>query len=150
MPSILEWEGPPGAIVPNSANWSSYQSNFTFVDDLVALRPQIVGAGNQGRYEYLLDTQESFKLMAEYGCVRDDYMNALDSSNWSTALNHRRSMARLFEQFQTMFIERIVNDTDLGAIIHHEIVNWYQLVEQLTDSDLSSGLGGSIPSDAGE
>jgi hypothetical protein len=148
VPSILEWEGPPGAIVPNSANWSSYQSNFTFVDDLVALRPQIVGAGNQGRYEYLLDTLESFKLMAEYGCVRDDYMNALDSSNWSTALNHRRSMARLFEQFQTMFIERIVNVTDLGAIIHHEIVNWYQLVEQLTDSDLGSGLGGSIPSDA--
>jgi len=148
IPAILEWEGPPGAIKRNSANWSSEQSKYAFVDDLVALRPSIVGTGNQARYEYLLDCMESYKRMAEYGCVRDDYLNAISGSNWTTALTHRRSMARLFEQFQTMFTERIVNATDLGAIIHHELVNWYQLVELATDSTLEAGLGGSIPSDA--
>ena len=148
IPSIMEWEGPPGAIVQNSADWSSFQSNFTFVDNLAALRPSIVGAGNLDRYDYLLNCMQSYKLMAQYGCVRDDYMSALGSSNWTAALNHRRNMARLFEQFQTLFIERIANVTDLGAIIHHEIVNWYQLVELLTDNQLRSGLGGTIPSDA--
>ena len=157
IPGILEWEtddqsdhanSAPGAIAQNSASWSTFQNNFTFVDNLVAQRGNIVGAGNQARYEYLLDCMESYKLMAEYGCVRDDYMKALGNSNWSTALTHRRSMARLFEQFQTMFTERIVNATDLGAICHHEILNWRQLVELLTDAELSAGLGGSIPSDA--
>ncbi|MHC4722040.1 MAG: hypothetical protein ACYS6I_04940, partial [Planctomycetota bacterium] len=148
IPGILEWEGPPGAIKRNSENWSSYQNNFTFVDDLVALRPSIVGTGNLARYDYLLDCMESYKRMAEYGCVRDDYLNAISGSNWSTALTHRRAMARLFEQFQTMFIERTVNATDLGAIIHHELVNWYQLMEMATDSTLEYGLGGPIPSDA--
>ena len=148
IPGILEWEGPPGAIKRNSASWSTEQSKYTFVDDLVALRPSIVGTGNLARYDYLLDCMESYKRMAEYGCVRDDYLNAISGSNWSTALTHRRAMARLFEQFQTMFIERTVNATDLGAIIHHELVNWYQLVEMATDSTLEYGLGGPIPSDA--
>jgi hypothetical protein len=148
LPSIMSWEGPPGTISRNSANWSSEQGKYTFVDNLVAQRGNIVGTGNQARYEYLLDCMESYKLMAEYGCVRDDYLNAISGSNWSTALTHRRAMARLFEQFQTMFTERIANVTDLGAIIHHELVNWYQLVEMATDSTLEYGLGGPIPSDA--
>ena len=148
LPAILKWEGPPGAIVQNSDNWSNLQNDFSFVDKLAALRPRVVGAGNRERFDYLLKCMQSYKLMAEYGCVRDDYMNALDDSNWSMALTHRRAMARLFERLQTKFTERIVNVSDLGAICHHEIVNWYQLVELETDNQLRSGLGGSIPADA--
>lgn len=148
IPHILEWEGPPGTIAQNSDNWTNFQKNFSFVSDLAALRPQVVGAGNRERFDYLLKCMQSYKLMAEYGCVRDDYMNALDDEEWSEALTHRRAMARLFEQFQTKFAERIVNVTDLGAICHHEIVNWRQLVELETDDQLRDALGGSIPADA--
>ncbi|MHC5076124.1 MAG: beta-N-acetylhexosaminidase family protein, partial [Planctomycetota bacterium] len=148
MPKIMDWEGPPGAITENSSRWGNYSSNFEFVDNLVALRPQIVGAGNLDRYDYLLACMESFKLMAEYGCVRDDYMTDLSRGKYSDALVERIAMARLFEQFQTKFAERIVNTTDLGAIIHHEIVNWYMLVEQETDRELRDGLGTGLPSDA--
>jgi hypothetical protein len=148
MPKIMDWEGPPGAITENSKRWGSFSSDFEFVDNLVALRPQIVGAGNLDRYDYLLACMESFKLMAEYGCVRDDYMTALERGKYSDALVERIAMARLFEQFQTKFAERIVSAADLGAIIHHEIVNWYMLVEQETDRDLKDGLGTGLPSDA--
>jgi hypothetical protein len=74
IPGVVEWdtemddvESSPGAIWPNEEPWSREQKKFSFVADLEALRPQIVGAGNLERYDYWLKAMQALRIMGEYG-----------------------------------------------------------------------------------
>ena len=156
LPHALEWTEEmtgsfymaPGAILPNSTSWSQEQSNYAFVGQLEALRSSIVGAGNLERFDYWLKAMQALRIMGEYGCIRDDFENACGSGNWSTALNHRISMANLWEQLMTLMVEKATNASDLGEILNLEILNWKQLMMNKWDAAMEAGLGGSLPSDA--
>jgi len=156
LPHALDWTEEmtgsfymaPGAILPNSSNWSSEQSKYSFVDNLEALRPQIVGAGNLERFDYWLKAMQCLKIMGEYGCIRDDFESACEAGNWSTALNHRISMANLWEQLITLMVEKTTNASDLGEIINLEIINWKQLMMNKWDARMEAGLGESLPTEA--
>jgi len=156
LPQATFWDGDiggdyelsPGAIMRNSADWSSEQSKYDFVGQLEALRPQVVGTGNLDRYDYWLKSFQALRLYGEYGCVRDDFLTAMSQSNWSAALTHRTNMARLLEDILTLKIESITNNNELGEICNIEIVNWKMLVMNDFDTPLENGLGGPIPPDA--
>ena len=72
----------------------------------------------------------------------------MEDENWSRALEHRISMARLFEQVITLQTEKIVNASDLGEIVNLEILNWQQLMELKWGKQLSDGLGTALPPEA--
>lgn len=145
-PSGWAEEG-PGEILRNSNSWSQEQSKYAFVSKLEALRPQIVGDGNLERFDYWLKTMQCLRLMGEYGCVRDDFETAMSQSKWTDVLNYRISMANLFEQIMTLMVEKTTNASDLGEIVHLELVNWKQLMMNKWDSTLITNLG-SIPPEA--
>ena len=156
LPHALEWAEEmtgsfymvPGAILCNSADWSTEQSNYDFVGQLEALRPQIVGTGNLERFDYWLKAMQALKIMGEYGCIRDDFENACDAGNWNTALTYRQQMADLWEQLMTLMVEKCTNASDLGEIINLEIVNWKQLMMNKWDAEMENGLGEPLPPEA--
>jgi hypothetical protein len=92
-------------------------SEFSFVSDLEALRPQVVGAGNLERFDYWLKMFQSYRKKAEYGGAREG------------GDGNRSTMATLFNEFITLDIERMVNVADVGEIMKHNVLNWHQLVQ---------------------
>jgi len=155
VPHISGWDtelddgnGAPGAIEPNDELWSSIKHRYDFVADLEALRPKINGKGNLERFDYWLNTMQILKLMGEYGCVRFQFEEAMEQERWIQALEHRKSLARLFEKIMTLEIEKATNVTDYGEIVNLEILNWQQLIVKKWDEILIQGLGNDIPADA--
>jgi hypothetical protein len=152
IPSVSGWDtdmedagSGPGAIMPNDEPWSTEQEQYGFVGELEALREEILGNGNLERFDYWLKTFQSLKIMGEYGCVRYQFENAMEEENWSRALEHRITLARLFEQIITLQTEKIVNVSDLGEIVNLEILNWQQLMELQWGKQLSERLGIALP-----
>ncbi|MBD3206369.1 hypothetical protein GF319_08500 [Candidatus Bathyarchaeota archaeon] len=145
-----EWDvdEAPGAIMANDASWSTEKNKYAFVDQLEDLRSEVVGVGNLERYDYLLKSMQALRLYGEYGTVRGAFEAAMKNNDYSTALKHRKNMARLFEKIVTLKLESITNNNELGEISNIEILNWKQLMINKWDSKLRKGLGGSIPSDA--
>jgi hypothetical protein len=138
----------PGAILPNPASWFTEQSKYSFVPQLESRRSQIVGVGNLERFDYWLKAMQALRIMGEYGCIRDDFQNAMDDEDYSSALDYRISMARLWEQVMSLMTEKATNASDLGEILNLEIVNWKQLMMNKWDAELEAGLGTPIPADA--
>jgi len=156
MPHPLEWTEEqtgtyymvPGAILANSTSWSTEESRYGFVTDFENLRSKIVGAGNLERFDYWLKTWQALKLKGQYGCVRYQFEDAMEKNEWTDALNHRKTMARLWEQIMELEVEKATNVSDLGDIMNLEVVNWKQLMMNKHDEALEAGLGNALPSEA--
>jgi hypothetical protein len=86
--------------------------------------------------------------MGEYATVRHRFENAAEDGDWTQALDHRRKMARLWEELMAVQIQKVFNSSDLGEIINLEILNWHQLVELKWDERMKYGLDAEIPDDA--
>ena len=138
----------PGAIMTNPKPWKSEKSRFEFVARLEELRAKVKGAGNLERFDYWLSVFKCLRIMGEYATVRHRFENAAEEGVWTEALNHRRKMARLWEELMTVQIQKVSNSSDLGEIINIEILNWHQLVELKWDEKMKDGLGMKIPDDA--
>ncbi len=156
VPVVTDWDtddedsnnAAPGAITANENSWSEEKDKFSFVAELERIRPRVVGAANLDRFDYWLKTMQVFRLMAEYGVLRYQFEVTMEAGNWPVALDYRKQMARLFEQIQTLEIEKTVNASDLGEIVNLEILNWHQLMELKWDQELKEGLGTPIPEEA--
>lgn len=156
MPHPVEWAEEqtgtyymvPGAILANSTSWSTEESRYGFVADFENLRSKIVGEGNLERFDYWLKTWQALKLKGEYGCVRYQFEDAMEKNEWTDALNHRKTMARLWEQIMELEVEKATNVSDLGDIMNLEVVNWKQLMMNKHDEALEAGLGNTLPTDA--
>ena len=55
LPRPADWVTGPGSIRPDTRPWSRVQTEYTFVDELAALRSQIAGPGNLERFDYWLN-----------------------------------------------------------------------------------------------
>ena len=156
MPHPVEWAEEqtgtfylvPGAILANSTSWAAEESSYSFVADFENLRSQIVGEGNLERFDYWLKSWQALKLKGQYGCVRYQFEDAMENSNWTDALNYRRNMASLWEQIMELEVEKATNVSDLGDIMNLEVVNWKQLMMNKHNAALEDGLGYALPSDA--
>ena len=70
MPQASDWKNGPGNLVANPKPWSEVRSQYAFVDELAALRPQVKGSGNTERFDYWLKTWQAMAAMAEACCAR--------------------------------------------------------------------------------
>jgi len=156
MPHPVEWAEEqtgtfymvPGAILANHTSWSAEESCYSFVNDFENLRPKIVGKGNLERFDYWLKSFQALRLKGHYGCIRYQFENAMENSNWKDALDYRKSLARLWEEIMKLEVEKVTNVSDLGDIMNLEVVNWKQLMINKHDEALKSGLGYDLPVDA--
>jgi len=157
IPQPVGWDGDgyesPGVILANAAcgegstTWPQLNASYSFVDTFESLESEVVGTGNRARFSYWLKTMQGLRLIGEFGCVRGVFEAAMNSGSFATALEQRTALARLFERIITLLIERIVNVSDLGEIINHEIVTWKGRISKF-DSALATGLGYAIPAGA--
>ena len=158
LPVINEWEtesevdgvgSSPAAILPNEEeSWEAAKKDYAFVEELEALRPMVVGKGNQERFDYFLKTFQVMRLMGEFGVARYRFEEFMHDEQPSKALAVRIEMARLWEKMMRLHLEKITNASDLGEIISMEILNWHQLVVLKWDKELKQGLRKPIPESA--
>ena len=69
LPRPVSWVTGPGSMRPSSRKWSDVQKEYTFVDELAALRPRIAGPGNLERFDYWLNNFRALRSIAEVRCV---------------------------------------------------------------------------------
>ena len=153
-PSLFGGGTSPCMILPNPNTWESEKSRYAFVDTFGAWREQINGAGHLERFDYWLNAFQAWKKKGEYGCVLNDFDSAMASVRSSTevnrlsaatsALEHRKTLARLFEEIMGYETQKAFNSSDLGDIMNLEVINWKQLMINKHDSDLKTGLGMSV------
>ena len=158
LPSINHWEteseddgvgSSPAAIRPNEEeSWATAKKDYAFVEKLEALRPMVVGKGNQERFDYFLKTFQVMRLMGEFSVVRQQFELAMQEDGYAKALAARTKMARLFEKMMRLHLEKATNASDLGEIVNLEILNWHQLVVLKWDEQLKQGLRKPIPASA--
>jgi hypothetical protein len=120
LPFVSTWDSHNEGVnaSPGAINAQIYKpSSFSFVSDLEALRPQVVGAGNLERFDHWLKMFQSYRKKAEYGGAREG------------GDGNRSTMATLFNEFITLDIERMVDVADVGEIMKHNVLNWHQLVQ---------------------
>ncbi|MGI9441281.1 MAG: hypothetical protein ACR2N1_02380 [Rubripirellula sp.] len=158
LPGINHWEtesevdgdgSSPAAIRPNEEeSWETAKKDYAFVEKLEALRPMVVGKGNQERFDYFLKTFQVMRLMGEFGVVRHQFERSMREDWYAQALAARTKMARLFEKMMRLHLEKTTNASDLGEIVNLEILNWHQLLVLKWDKQLEQGLGKPIPDSA--
>jgi hypothetical protein len=120
LPTVSTWDShaegrnsSPGAISAEDYN----ADEFRFVDELEALRPQVVGVGNSERFDYWLKMFQSYRKKGEYGHAREDGEDS------------RSTMATLLNEIIALDMERMVDLADVGEIMKLNVLNWRQLVQ---------------------
>lgn len=118
QPQICEWDSDlegansAGSVILGQRN---NMSQFSFVNDIAALEPLVVGEGNKERFSYLMKMFQSYYEKAEFGTDKEDW--------------NRTNMIGHFNSFMTLDMERAVDVVDLGEIMHNNVMNWHQMVD---------------------
>lgn len=138
----------PGEVMPNSTPWRRARRQYAFVDELEALRPLVRGVSNLDRFDYWLKTMQLLRVMGEYGTVRHSFEREMTRGRYEAALAERERIVELHERVITLQLERATNASDLGEIIHFELVNWKAIMLDRWEEELRRGLGRPIPDTA--
>lgn len=69
LPRPADWVHGPGGIKPDSRPWSEVAKEYAFVEELLALRPRVRGAGNIERFDYWASTFQYMQAMAKANCT---------------------------------------------------------------------------------
>ncbi len=78
LPQPNVWTG-PGGIKPDPRPWGEVRKEYGFVDELAALRPQVVGKGNLARFDYWLHSFVTLREMAHLECLWAEYNTAAET-----------------------------------------------------------------------
>ena len=154
LPQASNWKGGPGALVPSDKPWAEMKRQYSFVEELAALRPQVQGAGNRERYDYWLNTYRAMSLMAEAECARgqlDQTMRAVTSNGApaSVALAQRIQLAELWSRLLSLQASIVSTPGELGTIANleqHTRQNQHFIDRH--DAELVKALGAPLPAEA--
>ncbi len=154
LPQASLWKHGPGALIPLNLPWDKVKAQYTFVDELAALRPLVKGAGNRDRFDYWLNTYRAMALMIEAECARgqlDQLMQAVKTNRTTlaAALAQRVKLAKLWSQLLTLQTAIASTPGELGTIANLEQHTWGQehFVEA-DDAELVKALGAPLPAEA--
>ena len=135
------------------------RGSYAFVDELAALRSQIVGAGNLERFDYWLNNFRCLRSIAEVRCVWARFNAAMAKVRAEktrelrnrlareSALPLRKQLVAVFGEMQSYLLATVSNAGELG-----NVCNWQQQTVPaiLTEPglELTSFLGEPLPADA--
>ncbi len=159
LPRPADWVTGPGSLRPDAAAWESVRGSYAFVDELAALRSQIVGAGNLERFDYWLNNFRCLRSIAEVRCVWARFNAAMAKVRAEktrelrnrlareSALPLRKQLVAVFGEMQSYLLATVSNAGELG-----NVCNWQQQTVPaiLTEPglELTSFLGEPLPADA--
>jgi hypothetical protein len=156
LPIPVTWTTGPGGIRPDARPWGEVAPGFSFVDELTALRPRVLGVGNLERFDFWLKNFEAMRETARFQCAWSDYNKAMEKVKALPDAAAKAAAAK-----ETLLPPRIEMAHSLRTILGHlaatasntgemgTIANWEQHL--IPDAFLKPGeelktlLGGPLP-----
>lgn len=150
--------GCPGIIAPNGKPWSAVKADYSFVDELAGLRSQIVGQGNQARFDFWLKSFEYLRAIGKAGCGCGALGQAMQQLARQKSQLDKKSYARQhvlpirvqlnqdWGRMVTLAMETAGSWGGIGHVIGHEATN-RGLLEQ-HDPAIEEALGTPLPAEA--
>ena len=149
----------PGIIGDADARpWETVATEYAFVDELAALRPQVTGAGARARFDYWLGQFQYLKAMGRLRCTRAEFDQATARAEKApeiekpatieAALKARRQLVRDWTTMMTHLLETVSTPGEMGTVanleLHTRVSGGY-----LTNFDarLEKLLGKPLPAD---
>lgn len=159
LPRPADWVNGPGGIRPDKRPWAEVRREYSFVDELAALRPQVRGPAALDRFDYWLGTFRYMRAMAQANCTWAALNNALGAAKAEKdparqkqlareqALPIRRALVAQVAEVYQHLLATLSNPGELGVL-----ANWEQhLLPDLLDkpgAELAKLLGEPLPTDA--
>jgi hypothetical protein len=161
LPRPADWDRGPGGIPPNRTPWERERARYAFVDEMEALRPRIVGAGNLERFDYWLNTFRFLRAVGRAGCLRGELDGIIERITnepdeaakralaRNEALPVRIALARQWERMITLQLSVVSTPGGMGTIANLEQhVRRNNAFLSLHDELLAGLLDGGLPPEA--
>jgi len=94
LPRPSTWVGGPGGIRPDSRPWEQVAGEYTFVDELAALRPLVEGAGSVERFDYWLNNFRYLRAVGRVNCTWARYNAAIKKVKAAKEPAEQKKLAR--------------------------------------------------------
>ena len=159
LPRPADWVTGPGSIRPDERPWTEVLKEYTFVDELAAMRPRIVGPGNLERFNYWLNNFRCLRSVAQVRCVWAQFNQAIGKVKAENDPQTRKSLARelalplrkelvaSFAEMHRHLLTAVTNPGEMG-----NVCNWQQqtlpVLVTAPGKELAALLGENLPSDA--
>jgi len=159
LPRPSTWVGGPGGINPDPRPWEQVRAEYTFVDELAKLRPQVKGPGNLERFDYWLNTFRYLREVGQVNCTWARFNEAMKKVKDEKQADAQKQLAlqtalplrkELVAQVADVHRYLLVTITTTGGI--GNVTNWQQhlMPSLLTQpgKELGKILGQELPEDA--
>ncbi len=157
VPSV--WTDGPGGIQPDPRPWDEVKTSYSFVDELLALRQNVRGAGNLERFDYWAHTFQYLRCIAQLNCAWGEFNGALDKARAEKDVANQKALVtelalparvKLVGILRTLFQHLLATVSTPGEM--GTVANWNQhnLPAVLTrpGEELEKLLGRPLPPEA--
>jgi hypothetical protein len=159
LPRPADWVTGPGSIRPETNPWNTVAKQYTFVDELEALRPKIEGAGNVQRFEYWLNQFRYLRDIAKVRCAWGEYEKTMQQVRAEKDPAAQKQLAKekalplrikLIEAFAQMYRDLLASVSTPGEM--GNVANWemqtFPVVLRKPGEELANILGEALPAEA--
>ncbi len=159
LPRPSTWVKGPGGIKPDERPWEQVSKEYTFVEKMAKLRPQVKGAGNLERFDYWLNNFRYLRAVGKVNCTWAKFNAAMkkvkDQKNpddqkqlaRQLALPLRRELVAQVADVHRYLLATVSTNGAMG-----NVTNWQQHImpSLLTEpgQELAKILGEDLPADA--
>jgi len=159
LPRPSTWVKGPGGIKPHERPWEQVSKEYTFIEKMAKLRPQVKGAGNLERFDYWLNNFRYLRAVGKVNCTWAKFNAAMKKVKEQKSTGEQKRLARqlalplrknlvaeVSEVHQYLLATVSTNGT-MG-----NVTNWQQHImpSLLTEpgQELAKILGEDLPADA--
>jgi len=159
LPRPSTWVDGPGGINPDPRPWEQVATDYAFVDEMAALRPQVQGAGNLERFDYWLNNFRYLRSVGQVNCTWAQCNAAMQKVKAEKdaaaqkklarelALPIRKQLVAQVAELHRHLLATVSTPGELGTV-----ANWQQhLMPKLLiapGEELAKILGEPLPADA--
>jgi hypothetical protein len=159
LPRPSTWVKGPGGIKPDERPWEQVSKEYTFIEKMAKLRPQVNGAGNLERFDYWLNNFRYLRTVGKVNCTWAKFNAAMKKVKERKNPDEQKQLARqlalplrreLVAQVADVHRYLLATITTNGAM--GNVTNWQQHIMPtlLTEpgQELAKILGEDLSPDA--
>ncbi|MCH8120023.1 MAG: hypothetical protein IIC00_09875 [Planctomycetes bacterium] len=159
LPRPSTWVRGPGGINPDKRPWEQVSKEYTFVERMAKLRPQVKGQGNLERFDYWLNNFRYLRAIGQVNCTWAKFNAAMKKVKDEKQPDARKRLARelalplrkkLVAQVAEVHRYLLATVTTNGAM--GNVTNWQQHIMPMLLTEpgqqLAKILGEGLPTDA--
>jgi hypothetical protein len=159
LPRPADWVTGPGSIRPEPLPWDEVAKQYGFLEELIALRPNLEGVGNLSRFDYWINQFRYLRDIAKVRCVWGDYEKTMEKVRAENDPAARKQLAKmlalpkrieLIEAFAQMHRDLLATVSTPGEM--GNVANWQMqtlpVVLDAPGEELAKMLGENLPTEA--